>query len=202
MTAAEMVKVYVANNEARRQQALFDSVYTPELKKAIANISKSVVSDFKISEQWKKQLAETVASQVKVDFPKYQIAPSFLQHIQEQFWQQNETIARIIKIHVPLLATGINFQLPEGWSETVAAWREQLEAEGDLGEEESAADRLHRLADERQHIVTNIARCSAIFEASRLLGIPIPPLLCALVLIAYVLADVANEILDERGDLD
>jgi len=92
--------------------------------------------------------------------------------------------------------------MPEGWREAVAARREQLEAEGVLGEEESLADQLRRLADERQAIVNCIARCAAVFEACRYLGIPIPPVLCALILIAFVLGDVANEKLNERGELD
>jgi hypothetical protein len=198
MTAAEMVKVYVANNEARRQQAMIDAVYRPELKEAMANFSKSIVPDLKVSEQWKKQLAGIVASQAKVDFPKYEIPRPITEQVEKLLRQQNETMAGIIKIHGPILANGINFQLPEGWSETVAALREQLEAEGGLGE--SAAERLRRLADERQRIVTCIARCAAVFEACRYLGINIPPVMCALVLIAYVLGDVANDFLNERDD--
>ncbi len=202
VTAAEIVKVQVAANEARRHQALVDAVYPPELKEAMAKFSKSFAADFKVSDQWKKQLAETVASQVKVDFPKYQLPPSLAEQIGKQLREQNAAIAKIIKFHGELPANAFKFQMPEGWREAVAARREQLEAEGVLGEEESLADQLRRLADERQAIVNCIARCAAIFEACRYLGIPVPPVLCALVLIAYVLGDVANEKLNERGELD
>lgn len=166
----------------------------------MAKFSKSFAADFKVSDQWKKQLAETVASQVKVDFPKYQLPPS--EQIGKQLREQNAAIAKIIKFHGELPANAFKFQMPEGWGEAVAARREQLEAEGVLAEEESLADQLQRLAGERQAIVTCLTRCAAIFEACRYLGIPVPPVLCALVLIAFVLGDVANEKLNERGELD
>jgi hypothetical protein len=196
--AAEIAKIQVAANEARRHQALVDALYMPELKEAMAKFSKSIAPEFKISEQWKKQLTETVASQVKLDFPKYQLPPSIAEQIGRQLREQNATIAKIIKVHGELPADAFKFQMPEGWGEAVAARREQLEAEGVLGEGESPADQLRRLADERQAIVTCLARCAAIFEASRYLGIPVPPVLCALVLMAFVLGDVASEKLNER----
>jgi len=200
VTAAEIVKAHVAANEARRQRALVDSIYTPELKEATAKFSKSIALDFKVSEQWKKHLAETVASQVKFDFPKYQLPPSIAEQIGKQLREQNAAIAKIIKIHGELPADAFKFQMPEGWEEAVAAHREQLEAEGVLGEEESLAGQLRRLAEERQDIVNCIARCAAIFEACRYLGVPVPPVLCALVLIAFVLGDVASEKLNERDE--
>jgi len=199
MTATQMAQFYVANSEARRQKALKDSVYTPELKEAMANYVKTAAPALKVSEEWKKHLVETIAHQSKAPFSKIDIPQSLLEHVQRQFRQQNETIGKVIKLHGALPTTA--FKLPEGWTESVAAWRERLEAEGalgDLAEVESPAERLQQLVEERQRIVTCIARCAAIFEACRYFGIDIPPVLCGLVLVAYVLGDVANDVLNER----
>jgi hypothetical protein len=170
------------------------------LKEAVASHLKTALPEVQIREQLKKQVAEIVGQHAGIEIPKIDIPQSLLDHVQVQFRQQNETIARIVKAHGSLPSSA--FGLPQGWSEIVAEWRGRLEAEGVLEQGESAAERLRRVADERQRIVTDIARCSAVFESCRWLGIPVPPSLCALILIAYVLADVAAEILDERHDLD
>lgn len=203
MTAAEMVKVTVANNEARRQQAMIDFAFSPAVKEAMANYVKTSTPAFKISEQMKAQLAEIVAVQVKGEIPKFEIPSALLEQVQRQFRMQNETIAKVIKLHGPLPATA--FKLPEGWKENVAIWREQLEAEGALGDPavvESPAERLRRLADERQRIVDCLGQCSGILEACRLMGIPVPTPILALFVVAYVLGWAANGFFDDRDDLD
>ncbi len=200
-----MVKVAVANNEARRQQAMFDSAFSPAVKEAMANYVKTSTPAFKISEQMKAQLAEIVAVQVKAEIPKFEIPSALLEQVQGQFRKQNETIAKVIKLHGPLPATA--FKLPGELAEeqNVAIWREQLEAEGALGdpaEIESPAERLQRLADERQRIVDCLGQCSGILEACRLMGIPVPTPILALFVVAYVLGWAANGFLDDRDDLD
>jgi hypothetical protein len=202
VTASQMANLHFANNEAQRHKALVDVVYTSELKEAMPKVSRSIAPDFRVSEQWKKQLADAVASQIKFNRPEYQLPPSAAEQIGKQLREQSAAISKIIRFHGELPADAFKLPMSEGWREAVAASREQLEAEGVLGEEESLADQLRRLADERQAIVNCIARCAAIFEACRYLGIPVPPVLCALVLIAFVLGDVANEKLNQRGELD
>jgi hypothetical protein len=201
VTAGEIVKVYLAANEARRQRALVDSIYKPELKEAVARFSKSIALDFKVSEQLRKQMVETVTNQVKFNSLNFQLPPSIAEQIGKQLREQSAAIAQIIMFHGEAPANAFKFQMPEGWEEAVAVRREQLEAEAVPGEKEDLADQLRRLADERQAIVNCLLRCAAIFETCRYLGIPVPRVLCALVLIAFVLGDVASETLNERDQI-
>jgi RNA-binding protein YhbY len=152
MTAAEMVKVYVANNEARRNQAIIDSVYAPELKAAIANYARTAMSAFKVSEQWKTQLAEIAANQPKMQFPKIEIPQSLLEQMGKQIQLQNQDLIKIAKKHVALFG-GIKFQLPEGYLEAAAAWREQLADEAAADDPYVAGERLRKLAREREAII-------------------------------------------------
>jgi len=202
MTAAEMVKVYVANNEARRNQTMIDSVYAPELKAAIANYAKTAMPAFKVSEQWKTQLAEIAANQPKMQFPKIEIPQSLLEQMGKQIQLQNQDLIKIAKKHAALFG-GVKFQLPENYLEAAAVWRGQLADEAAADDPNVAGERLRKLAREREAIIKCLYRIGLGLEGFAYVPKSgVPHFIGFLFLLAAMFGEVADEFLSEDDDLD
>lgn len=202
MTAAEIAKVYMAKEEARRQQALIDSVYTPELKEAVASYMKTAMPKVEITEQWKKHVAEIIANQPKMEIPRHEIPHSLLEQMSKQIQLQNQDLLRIARKHATLFG-GIKFQLPEGYLEAVAAWRERLGEEAAAEDPRAGAGLLRRLAEEREAIIKCLYRIGLGFEGFAYLPIsPVSPIIGYLFMLAAMFGEVADEYILEREDGD
>jgi hypothetical protein len=184
MTTQEIAKTLRSVSEAQRHQAIVDSIMTPELRK--------------LMQEQGKRMAEALNLQIKV---RDVISPSLEALIREQ----NQRIAEMLDTSGMRTAlTGINFKLPEGWAEEVAAYRAQLAgavADGD-GIDDAGAG-FGRLVEEREAIITCLQRIGFALEGFAYLPrSPIPPFVGYLILLLAVLGQVADEKLSEREDDD
>ena len=108
-TAQDYAKTLRIASGAERHQALVDSIMTPELRK--------------LMQEQGKRMSEALNLQVRV---RDVLPPSMEALMREQI----QRIAEMINTSGMRKAlAGINFNLPDGWAEQVAAYREQLAEE-------------------------------------------------------------------------
>lgn len=171
--------IRVAINEAQRQRALVDAVVTPELRKMM--------------QDYGKQVSETLNLQVKV---RNLLPPS----LETMMREQNQRIAEMLdNAGLRQAFAGIDFELPEGWAEQVAAYHERLATEVAAEEEADPASGLGRLAEEREAIIICLQRIGHALEGFAYLpDSPIPHFVGYLIFTLAVLGSVANEKLSER----
>lgn len=197
MTASQMASIYVANQQALRHQAMVDAVYTPAVKNAIAQYKKSILPNYRVSEEWQKQIAEIVANLPKIETPKIEIPDSIIEQASKQFQIQNKELVKVMRSAA--LGSAINFKLPDGYLDAIAAWREDMEAEAAEADDPSVVvEGLRRLADERKAILKCLERINQTAIMCGLSGVPVPHIVLALLMAFYMAGDVADEILTER----
>jgi hypothetical protein len=183
VTVDQLVKPLRIMDEAQRQRALNEAVNTPAIQKAMKARSEMIRSS--IYEQ--------------IDFKK--LSPSLKQLMQEQ----SETVRQMLdSSSIRKAIANINFTLPEGLVDQIAAYRDQLAAEvianAEAADPEVAEERVGRLAEERESIIKCLRRIGIVLEGfSYLPESPIPPLVGFLILLLAALGEVADEILGERG---
>jgi len=83
-------------------------------------------------------------------------------------------------------------------SERAEQFRDELAAEAEAEEVEEGNDPLPRLAAEREAILTCLVRIRESAFVAGLLDVPIPDVILALIIVATVMGEVADEILRER----
>jgi hypothetical protein len=178
----EISKTFRIASEAQRHQTLVDAVMPPELREAMKDHG--------------KQISEALNLQVKV---RDAISPA----LEGLLLEQNQRIAEMLdSAGMRKVFAGINFDLPDGWPEQVAAFREQVvaqvAAEADSGD---ASGGMGRLADEREAIIICLQRIGFAMEGFAYLPrSPIPPFVGYLVVLLAVIGQVADEKLSERED--
>lgn len=143
-----------------------------------------------------KRMTEALNLQIKVR----DVLPPSMEALMRE---QNQRIADLIDTSGMRKAlAGINFNLPDGWAEQVAAYREQLaeEVAADDGLEDAGGG-FGRLAEEREAIITCLQRIGFALEGFAYLPhSPIPPFVGYLILMLAVLGQVADD--SEREDDD
>lgn len=184
MTTQQMNKTFRIAREAQRHQAMVDSIMTPEVRKMM--------------EENGKRLSEALNLQIKT-------RNLFPPALEAQLREQNQRIAEMLdRSGMRKAFAGINFNLPDGWAEQVAAYREQVVTE--IAEESvtEGADRgIGRLAVEREAIITSLERIGVALEGFAYFPeSPIPPVVGLLIYMLAVLGKVADEKLSEREDDD
>lgn len=159
---------------------MVDSIMTPELRK--------------LMQEQGKRMTEALNLQIKVR----EVLPPSMEALMRE---QNQRIADMIDTSGMRKAlAGINFNLPDGWAEQVAAYREQL-AEEVAGDDGFEGGGFGRLAEEREAIITCLQRIGFALEGFAYLPrSPIPPFVGYLVLLLAVLGQVADEKLSDRED--
>lgn len=179
----EISKTFRIASEAQRHQALGDAVLnSPGIRK--------------VREDAGKRLAEAINLQIKT---RDLLSPS----LEALMLEQNQRIADMLNTSGMRKAfAGINFNLPEGWAEQVAAYREQIATEiAGEGDTEDVGSGFGRLAEEREAIITCLQRIGFALEGFAYLPrSPIPPFVGYLILLLAVLGQVADEKLSERED--
>jgi hypothetical protein len=182
-TAQDYAKTLRIASSAERHQALVDSIMTPELRK--------------LMQEQGKRMSEALNLQVRVR----DVLPPSMEALMRE---QNQRIAEMIDTSGMRKAlAGINFNLPDGWAEQVAAYREQLAEEVAGDQIEDAGGGFGRLAEDREAIITCLQRIGFALEGfSYLPRSPIPPIVGYLILMLAVLGQVADEKLGEREDDD
>ncbi len=182
VTTEQVNRTFRIASEAQRHQAMVNSIMTPELRKMM--------------QEQGKRISEGLNLQVKV---RDVISPS----LEALMREQNQRIAEMLDTSAMRKAlAGINFNLPDGWAEQVAAYREQVAAgtaaEGGAGD---AGGGFARLAEEREAIITCLQRIGFALEGFAYLSrSPIPPFVGYLILMLAVIGQVADEKLNERED--
>ncbi|HYH52613.1 MAG TPA: hypothetical protein VD761_00635 [Solirubrobacterales bacterium] len=137
-----------------------------------------------------KNLRERLHEQI--DFQKL-VRPELLEQMRKQnaIFLESPGVKRIL--------ANIDFKVPEGLADQLAAYGEQVASE--VADSESGQERARRLAQERKAIITFLQRASGIVEGFGYLPeSPVPPLFGFTILLLAMLAQVADEILTERED--
>jgi hypothetical protein len=184
VTTGQIEKSLRIASGAQQHQALVNAVMTPELRK--------------IMQEQGKRISEALNLQVKV---RDVISPS----LEALMREQNKRISEMLdSAGMRKALAGINFNLPEGWPEQVAAYRKQIVTELAVEDDaESTGGGLKRLAEEREAIITCLKRIGVALEGAKFIpNFPIPALVIYLFCMLVVLAEVANEKLSEREDDD
>lgn len=182
MTTGQIDKTLRIASDAQRHQALVNALVTPEFRKAMQDQG--------------RRISEALNLQVKV---RDVISPS----LEALMREQNQRIAEMLDSSGMRKAlANIEFNLPEGWVEQVAAYREQVATEiAGEGDTEAAGSGIGRLAEEREAIITCLQRIGFALEGFAYFPrSPIPPLVGYLILLLAVLGEVADEKLSERED--
>ncbi len=185
MTTEQISKTFRMASEAQRHQAMVDSIMTPDVRKMM--------------QAQGKRISEAINLQVNT---RNLFSPA----LEAQLKEQNERIGKMLdSAGMRKALAGINFTLPEGFAEQVAAYREQVVAEAaaadaDAGDTSSG---MRRLAEDREAIITCLQRVGFAMEGFAYLPhSPIPPFAGYLILMLAVIAQVADEKLSEREDND
>ncbi|HEU4599850.1 MAG TPA: hypothetical protein VFS26_08890 [Solirubrobacterales bacterium] len=183
MKAEQINTTFRIASEAQRHQVLVDAVVTPELREAMRDHG--------------KQISEALNLQVKV---RDLISPS----LEGLLLEQNKRIADMLdSAGMRKAFAGINFNLPDGWAEQVAAFRDQVVADAAAAEmnTDDTSSGIGRLAEDREAIIICLQRIGFAMEGFAYLPrSPIPPIVGYLLLMLAVIGQVADEKLSERED--
>jgi len=136
------------------------------------------------------QLRERLQQQI--DFQKL-IRPGLL----EQMRKQNAIFLE--SPGVKRLVASVDFKIPEGLADQLAAYGDQLAAE--IADPDTAMERAKRLAEEREAIIQSLRLVSVAMEGFAYLPeSPIPPFVAYLFVLLLALSEAANRVLIERED--
>jgi hypothetical protein len=184
VTTDQINKDLPHRQQAQLHQAMVDSIMTLERQKMM--------------QEQGKRISEALNLQVKV---RDMISPAREALMREQ----NQRVSEMLdSAGMRKAFAGINFNLPKGWAEQVAAYREQIVTELAVEDDaESTGGGLKRLAEEREAIITCLKRIGVALEGAKFIpNFPIPPLVIYLFCMLVALAEVANEKLSEPADDD
>lgn len=180
MTTGQIDKTLRIVSEAQRHQAIVNAVVTPERREAMRDHGKQISEAFKLHVRVRDILSPSLEALLR---------------------EQNQPIAEMLdRSGMRKAIASIDFDLPEGWAEQVAAYREQIATEIE-SDTETAGSGFGRLAEEREAIITCLQRVGFGLEGFAYLPrSPIPPYVGYLILLLAVLGQVADEKLRECED--
>ncbi len=130
------------------------------------------------------------------------LSPSLVMQMQKQ----NEAIRQMLDSSgIKKALASINFALPKGFADHLAAYRDQLAeevmADAEFPDPEVAEERVGRLAEEREAIIKCLYRVGLAVEGfSYLPESPIPPFVGFLIFLLAAISEIADEILFEGDD--
>jgi hypothetical protein len=181
VTTEQINRTFRIASEAQRHQAMVDSIMTPELRKMM--------------QEQGKRISEATNFQIKT---RNLFSPA----LEAQLKEQNQRIAEMLDTSgLRKVIANIDFKLPDGFAEQMAAYRQQLEvqaAEETEAQNDGGAG-LGRLAEEREAIIICLQRIGVAMEGfSYVPGSPLPHIIGFLILALAMIGEVANEKLGER----
>jgi len=181
MITDEVIKTIRIAKGAQERQAVINVIDAPVIQQAM------------------KVHADTLrALNLQIQMPE--LSPALTAQLQVQ----NRRIAEMLDSSgLRKAIAGIDFKLPEGLAEQMAAYREQLEVEAAKEEADGDGAGLGRLVDEREAIIVCLKRIGAGVEGFAYVpGSPMPHFVGFLILALAMIGEVANEKLTQREAAD